>query len=284
MGETKSLASSLSNRLTDINLEILLIAGGLLIFLGLVSELLVNRKQKTKFFLFTSMSLVVGLPSLFLWGSSLFLNVFSDSGGKVSWRAGLEVWACGIHIKPKPQPTWVDGSTLVFEDIYFNLSKELSLTNVLANNGAKIGGGNLRLAVDQNAINQLGPQERSLIDDKLSLVDGQLEINLRSGQNCQQIPSELQIFVYQADENGQGYQQTKLTPGVKINQPISRLETEARELSQEQDYVYTPAESMPPGDCLIIELDVPKESTNKVCKSLIQACQNCQSPTADRRI
>ncbi len=71
-------------------------------------------------------------------------------------------------------------------------------------------------------------------------------VNLNSGQICPNgKQGELQVFLYTT--SGNTYFQKKLTDPTH--------------------YVISPQTNIPPGDCLIIELDQPKNKTDKLCQS-----------------
>jgi len=76
--------------------------------------------------------------------------------------------------------------------------------------------------------------------------------NAANGELCNGRPAKVQVFAYRVVENpfqrtGMKHEQTKLT--------------------EFEGYVPSPYSAVPPGDCIIIEFDAEKPSTDKICET-----------------
>lgn len=56
----------------------------------------VSEKAKKIFFIIVA--LTVGLTTIYAAGTTIYLNLISESGGPVHWHADYEIWVCGEHI------------------------------------------------------------------------------------------------------------------------------------------------------------------------------------------
>lgn len=73
--------------------------------------------------------------------------------------------------------------------------------------------------------------------------------NFISGQSCpdNDLPAQLQVFAITANLQEKTFTQTKLTDPA--------------------NYQFTRNSRVPPGDCLIVEFETPKDRTDKLCQS-----------------
>src|SRR5690606_17883313 len=74
-------------------------------------------------------------------------------------------------------------------------------------------------------------------------------LGLRNGNRSSgrdEAPAEVQVFVYRYNKENDTYSQTKLT--------------------KPTDYLMRDEAIVPPGDCVIVEYDQPKERTDKLCQ------------------
>lgn len=58
-----------------------------------------NLQESHKNFLFYLTTLLVLIPSFYLLGSTVYLNVISETQGPVHWHADFEIWLCGEKIE-----------------------------------------------------------------------------------------------------------------------------------------------------------------------------------------
>ena len=72
-----------------------------------------------------------------------------------------------------------------------------------------------------------------------------------NGDLCNGKPGEVQVFLYKVD-NPEDHDHWTYTQ---------------QKLEHFDEYVLSPEEEVPPGDCLIIEFDQPKDHTDKMCNT-----------------
>lgn len=206
-----------------------------ILILLVLTVLAIRLKKLTdlkKKFLFSAIVMTVIVTTIFLAASTVYLNVISVSGGPVHWHADIEVWACQEEIDfvdPLGFSNKVGTSTL-----HEHNDKRIHLEGVV-----------------------LTPQDASL-GKFFKVIGGEISSNSitiptnagfkthQTGERCSNgATSELQVFVYKT-VNGSYFQS-------KIIEPSS--------------YIISPYASVPEGDCIIIEFDVPKNKTDKLCRS-----------------
>ncbi len=218
------------------------------IALGVVILLLIfaylkesSSGEKLKIFLFSTITIIVLLNTLYLTGSTLYINHKSVSDGPVHWHADFEIWNCGNQVNLK-DPTGLSnsiGEPVVHEHNDNRIHIEGA---ILSMEEASLGyffqaiGGNLQ----NNQAELLSPINKLVVP----INDGYL--TMKNGNNClDNQPGHLQVFVY------------KTVNGVYTQQKLVDL----------PGYVISPQSQIPPGDCIIIEFDKLKGSTNKLCES-----------------
>ena len=210
----------------------------LLIGLSIISIRLKHPSKLMKKVLFGTIVLVTVLPTFFLSGSTIYLNSISDSKGPVHWHADFEIWKCGEEIElidPKGLSNKI-GTNVLHE----HSDKRIHLEGVvLESNDASLG----------KFFKVIGG---SLFNSRLIVPIENGVAVLENGACENQPESQLQIFVYKTDDKGY-YKQEKL-----INP---------------QAYIISPYGSVPRGDCVIAELDVYKDRTDKMCQSYQAAIQ-----------
>jgi hypothetical protein len=203
-----------------------------LLLFALISLKAKKIKPEGKRTLFGAIAVCVLTPTLILILTTIYLNVSSISHGPVHWHADFEIWKCGQEISlkdPKGLSNKLGTSTL-----HEHNDKRIHLEGlVMDKNDASLG----------NFFNVIGGE---LVNKKLSVPTNEGVLTLQNGMNCGNQVRELQVFVYKTDKDGYFYQQ-------KLKDP--------------QNYIISPESNVPPADCIIIELDTPKDKTNKFCRS-----------------
>jgi hypothetical protein len=214
-----------------------LVAAGLVFILTVISLFI---KEKTEFIsglLFWSMVLVIVANTLFLAGSTIYLNSKSITGGPVHWHADFEIWDCGQKVEFIPNPK--------------GLSNKIGTPTLHEHNDGRI---HLEGVVTDYSEITLGRFFEvagwELTNESLTKkVVGDGVYGRRNGETCNTqadmlgLPGELQVFVYNTEANS--FSQQKL--------------------SNPTEYIMSPYSQVPPGDCIIIEFDTPKEKTDKLC-------------------
>lgn len=261
-----STSRELEGQIASYGLRTVGVCTVLLIILVVISALFKDKYPRTKLPLFLMIATVITGSTIFLFGSTVYLNVVSDSGGPVHWHADVEYWACGTEIELRDPDGFLSnkiGSPVLHE----HNDKRIHLEGVVVDTeiDASIGhfmetvGGALSKAQLTIPLNPEGLTDDDVDGDVVSTDNlDQLEsyvvrgeddkrlLRLTNGANCGDTPSEVQVFVYNYNDDEDTYTQTKL------EDPAA--------------YVYSPEPQVPPGDCIIFEFDRPKNFTDKLCQ------------------
>lgn len=183
-----------------------------------------------KTILFAGMVLTILANSIYLVGSTLYVNAKSVTNGPVHWHADFEVWDCGQEIElvdPKPPSNKV-GSPLLHE----HNDKEIHVEEAIFNDKDVSIGAFFRVVGGE------------LHSDYLKMPTNNGVVERRNGDFCPDgSPGILQVFLYKAGS----FTQQKMT--------------------DPENYLMTPEQKVPPGDCLIIEFSALKDQTDKLCQS-----------------
>ena len=188
-----------------------------------------EKREILKYFLFlTIVLLVLGITAYLVW-STISTNQTSVTGGPVHWHADFEIWNCGNKvdlIDPKGLSNKI-GTPILHEHNDNRIHVE---GPVIEYKDISLGEFFKVIGGRMTASSLVAPTNNGVV-------------SLESGVICNGLPGELQVFVYQT--SGSNFHQKKLAD------PAS--------------HILSPHPQVPPGDCIIIELDKPKEKTNKLC-------------------
>lgn len=214
------------------SIKVVVIASILILVSVALTILFKHLGEGLKKFLFAGIVIPTLVASLFMIGSTLYLNFSSSTGGPVHWHADIEVWGCGTKLD------FVDPE---------GLSNKVGTATFHEHNDG-------RMHVEGVVTN---PEEASLgkffgfIGGRLTSDEMRVPTNsgLTVRHNGDLCPDgnegTLQVFVYQTKNN--------LFSQQKLAAPAS--------------YILSPESSVPPGDCIIVEFGAEKERTDKLCGS-----------------
>ena len=206
-----------------------LVAGGIILVLTVFSVFIKEKSEWLKYLLFGCFTAVALSTTIYLVGSTIYLNQKSTTGGPVHYHADFEIYSCGQKVEVK-DPEGLSNKVGT-EVVHEHNDNRIHIEGVILDrHDASLGhffesiGGELHK--DHMAI----PTENGLFE-------------LENGQICNGQRGALQVFVYKTD--GNSFSQNK------IEDP--------------QNYIISPHSQVPPGDCIIIEFDREKEETDKIC-------------------
>ncbi len=203
---------------------------GLLLFLAVVAVFLKKTNEKVKYLLFGAITSISVATTVYLAGSTIYLNQVSVTGGPIHWHADFEIWYCGQKVEIKDPEGF--SNKVGTEVIHEHNDDRIHIEGVILNrHDTSIG----------HFIEQIGGQ---LHQDHMAIPTENGLLEVENGQTCDGQAGILQIFVYRTE--GDSFYQQKL-----IGNP--------------QDYIISPFSQVPPGDCIIIEVDRPKDKTDKLC-------------------
>jgi hypothetical protein len=261
-----------------LGLKTVMFASLLLILLILIASKTKDKYKKTKKPLFVLIAATIIIPTFILFGSTVYLNVTSESKGPVHWHTGIEFWSCGAEVElrdPQGALTNKIGTSTYHEhnDKFIHLegvvvtkSEDASLEKFMAVTGGYINDGGIGIPLNKNQDRWFVTGENNKIDgDKQRpenyniatgssswIVEGDKGpvLELKNGNQCsgaEEDPAEVQAFVYRFNKEDNTYSQTKL--------------------SHPKDYIMRDEPALgPPADCVIVEYDAPKERTDKLCQ------------------
>lgn len=195
------------------------------------------RKDRVKKTIFVSIIIVTVLSTFYLAGTTIYINTISPTGGPVHWHTDYEIWHCGNKLD-LIDPTGIDNRVGTWE--------------VHEHNDDRMHVEGTVLDLEQGSFRHFFEIIGATFSDTgftYPSVNG--NVTLPYSGTCNGKQAELQAFLLRVtnpqDAKQWVYSQQKI--------PIS-LDTRMQ-----------PYSNVPPGDCLIIEYDVAKETTQHSCAS-----------------
>lgn len=204
-----------------------------------ISLMIINQATEIwKKTLFVIIALPIALATVYLAGTTVYLNTISETGGPVHWHADYEIWACGEKINVI-DPTGLDnkvGAPLIHEHnddrihvegVVYRKVDHASLGRFFSEIGGELEHGELIIPTNEGIK------------------------TWKSGELCSGRKAELQVFVYRVTnpENQGHFEYTQ--------QKVEDFET----------FVLAPYSNVPPGDCIIIEFGENKQKTEHLCST-----------------
>lgn len=205
----------------------------LLFGFSLLALLIKHPSAFIKRILFGSILIVTIFPTVYLAGSTIYLNSISESHGPVHWHADFEIWACGEEINlrdPRGFSNKIGTATL-----HEHNDNRIHLEGVVIK------------PTDASLGKFFAVLGGSLTRDTLQVPVADRMLSLVSGMSCGRgTMGYLQVFVYKTDTAGYFRQEKLADPST---------------------YIISPYSNVPSGDCIIVDVDKPKERTDKLCVS-----------------
>ncbi len=207
-----------------------LLAGGVILVLTILSILFKEKAKWLKYVLFFGFILLILANTVYLSGSTIYLNQISTTGGPVHWHADFEIWNCNQKVEIKnPQ----------------GLSNKVGTAVVHEHNDNRIHIEGVILDKHQASLGHFFESiGGELHKDHMAVTKEDGLFKLESGQICNGQRGILQVFVYTIEDSSFSQK--------KVEDP--------------ENYIISPNSQVPPGDCIIIEFDKPKDKTDKLCK------------------
>ena len=215
------------------------VIAGILVLIAIYNK----EKDETKTFLFLGIIIPIILATVYLAGSTIYLNIISETKGPVHWHADYEIWNCNNKIdliKPKGLSNRIGSA--IFHDHGDNRihvegvvtdKKDVDLHNFFETVGGSLTRNSLYIPTDNGS-------ERT-----------------KDGDLCGANPGKLQVFLYK----------------IKNPDDTKNWIFEQQKLDNFEDYVLSPHSQIPPGDCIIIEFSEEKQSTEHICETYKNAEQ-----------
>lgn len=203
----------------------------LLSFAG-ISIFIKPLTSSAKKLLFICISVVTIAETLFLGGSTVYVNLISHSKGPVHYHADFELYNCGDKVNLL-DPT--------------GLSNKIGTSTLHEHNDDRIHLEGVVVVEDDQSLGKFFHVIGGYINtESISYPTDSGQVVLNNGDTCPDgAPGTLNVFVYKSI-NGKHVQQKVTDPAV---------------------YIYAPYSQVPNGDCVIIEFGPASESTEKICRS-----------------
>ncbi len=269
MGIFYFAAADLEQQVTSLGTKTVLIASVILVVFTIIAALVKNRYKKLKLPLFIILASAMVIPTIILFGSTIYLNTKAESKGPVHWHADIEFWACGGEVELR-NPTGTlsnkigtatyhehNDKRIHLEGVVVRKSEDASLEKFMRVTGGYITDSSIGIPINENEDQWLvsgdqldgDTQHTDVLDTLRPFVCGQNKskvLELKNNEGCNSRPAEVQVFVYSFDKTNKTYSQRKLhKPG---------------------EYVLRNESIVPPGDCVIVEFDARKSRTDKLCR------------------
>lgn len=260
--------ADLEQRITGLGLRTVLWASLIMVVLTIAASLL-KKNKVAKLPLFIMMATTLVGTTVLLFGSTIYLNVKSESGGPVHWHTDIEFWACGTELELRDPHGLLSNKIgtatyhehndkrIHLEGVVVRKNEDASLRKFMDVIGGYIGHDRIGIPLNDNS------QQWFAVGNK---VDGDKQSNdnteqlknsvhpsqkgpvleLVNGQRCGSEPAELQAFVYTFDKKTKTYTQ--------------------RKADNPAEYVMRDESVVPPGDCVIVEFEPYKDRTDRLCR------------------
>ncbi len=253
---------NLESDVTKLGIRVVLVSSIALFILVLIAGLLKNKSKRLRLPLFLLITFTIVASTATLFGSTVYLNTSSESGGPVHWHADIEFWACGKQLELR-NPSGLLSNKVGTPTLHEHNDQRIHLEGVVVEKATDANLGNFMNVVGGSISSEMMevPLADSILEDQVD-GDGISSTNIdnlistdslgkksfvaTSGEKCGDELAEPQVFVYQFNKKENTYSQTKLI--------------------DPEDYIIRDESIVPPGDCIIMEFDVKKARTDKLCE------------------
>lgn len=262
-----STNGDIEEQIKSLSINTVMIASLVLITAILVSSQVIKKKKHKAFKkpLFLIIVATIIIPTVLMTGSTVYLNTISDSKGPVHWHTDIEYWVCGQEIELR-DPIGAFSNKIGNSTYHEHDDKRIHLEGVVVDKEYDASLGKF-MSLTGGIITKdtlIIPTEDSLFEDDIdgdkstgdkeqvkrfasNDANGLEIISAKNGAGCSDNGyAELQVFRYQLNEDKKTYTQSKL------DDPAA--------------YVMRDESTVPPGDCIIVEFDALKTTTDKLCQ------------------
>lgn len=215
------------------SLVVALLSGLFVFFLIIVSLISKKKNEIMKKILFVSIAGSVLVPTLFFVGSTLYLNMLSETRGPIHWHADFGIYTCGTPVVLRA-PEGLLSNKVGTPLLHHHDDNRMHVEGTVLNRS------HITLAWFFNTIGGI------LAKTSFSIPTETGTRTIQNGELCNGNPGLWQVFVYTQDaEKNSVFRQ--------------------RKLDEFENYVLSPETQVPPGDCIIMEFDTLKERTEHLC-------------------
>jgi hypothetical protein len=229
----EAVGPTLEQTINSNSLKAVVIGLGLIAFFVILTVLLKDRYENLKKFLFAGIVAPAIGVSLFLAGSTIYLNQISVTKGPVHWHADFQIWDCGQELDIV-DPTGISNKVGT-PTLHEHNDRRIHLEGVVVKHEEATLGRFFEVVGGSIAAEEIKiPTTKGLVVRK-------------NGDRCANDNiGILQVYLYRTENDI--FTQTKL--------------------DRPEEHQLAPFGAVPPGDCLIIEFkDVVEDKTDKLCDS-----------------
>lgn len=220
------------------------IIGTIIVLFLIFISLFCKKTEMRRWFLFLGIAIPVILATLYSAGTTIYLNVVSETKGPVHWHADFEIWNCEEKVD------LVDPSIL---------TNRVGSAVFHEHGDDRIHVEGVVLDTREVDLQHFFAQVGSILREEYFVIPGnQGVVEMKNGQQCDGNPGKLQVFLYRV---------------VNPEESKEQFLYEQIKLDDFEEYVLSPYSYIPPGDCLIIEFGQEKERTDKLCETYRIALQ-----------
>lgn len=270
-------SSDIEGNINSLSIKSVLVASLLLVVLLVIASLVMQNKrhEALKTPLFIAITATIIIPSLLLIGSTVYINTISESGGPVHWHTDIEYWVCGQEIEIRDPYAFLsnkvgtstyhehDDKRIHLEGVVIEKEYDASLEKFMDVTGGSITSTSMVIPTNDYYIeNDIdGDVPRGDVETLRKFIskdaDNRTILSVQNGQTCgSNQPAEVQTFLFRYNDNDDTYTQTKL--------------------QDPSEYIMRDESIVPPGDCLVVEFDVTKSSTDRLCQQYgVRDTQRC---------
>lgn len=268
--------ADLEQQITELAIRTVVTASIALIVLVLIAAATKDKLPILKLPLFILIAFAMIGTTVILFGSTIYLNMKSESGGPVHWHSEIEFWSCGAELNLRDPVGFLSNKIgtatyhehndkhIHLEGVVVQKSHDASLGKFMEVTGGYINQGAVAIPLNNDqetwfaTDSQIDGDKQRTENFGLATNEGQwithddkgAVLALRNGEYCSgshEAPAELQVFVYSYDKATKTYAQRK-------------MENPAEYVLREESALG------PPADCVIVEYDTPKARTDKLCQ------------------
>lgn len=269
VGYLNNFASTIDieQRIASVSLRVIIASSILLAIMLVIASMFANKKHKhLKTPLFTAIVFVILVGTGTLFGSTIYLNVKSDSGGPVHWHADLEIWACDVQLELR-NPSGLLSNKIGTSTLHEHNDQRIHLEGVVVDEtvdatlgkfmrviGGSISENSLVVPVADNVLEDFVDGDSVDLGgvsniERFTRTDsvGKKVLEMKDGQECGNgQKGDIQAFVYQYNKANDTYSQKKVT--------------------NPENYSIRDESIVPPGDCIIVEFGKTRDKTDRLCE------------------
>ncbi len=227
-------AGTIDEVLRNASIIIAVAASIFIVFIVVLSAVIKTKTATLKKALFIAFLVGIVGPTAFFIGSTVYINRMSESGGPVHWHADFQIYACGQPIK-LAGPTSKLSNKVGSAVLHHHSDNRIHLEGVV---------GHVKDFELQDFFATIGGE---LTETSFTIPTESGIRLLKNGVPCADTsPGTWQVFVYKQDKHD---------PSVFYQEKLASY----------TNYVLSPYEQIPPGDCIIMEFDAVKARTEHLC-------------------